>query len=265
MANENFTTYIEIDPADKITVTSSIISVASGVQVDSYVYKDKDVGFFNGNFEHLSEIRTGISGYCENENIVWGLNNDIDDYNGIVANSESELCVGTRNYSFSSSKTIVYLREIHNGTVYNDSYSNTSMPSIIYLKIKRDESIGTYGRLYCYVYSDLARTILLDTLQLDLHEKIDFRYVYAFQYKDGGCGHSISNLDIGIETITDTFTIISSLKKNISNAFSIISTLFLPSFKIISNLVKNIPSTFTIISSLGKEFTVSFTIISILR
>ena len=53
-----------------------------------------------------------------------------------------------------------------------------------YLRICRDESIGTYGTLYCYIYSDAAMMELVEVVSLALDVKTNFRYAYAFS--DGG-------------------------------------------------------------------------------
>jgi hypothetical protein len=68
-----------------------------------------------------------------------------------------------------------------------------------YVTVKRDESVGTYGTLYCYIYSNLDRSTLVDTLTVTLTEKQNFQYLFGMISYDGVSGGNdwdgtISNL-----------------------------------------------------------------------
>jgi len=205
MAVENLTTYTEVDPNSRITKTATRSSYAGLTQnEDAYIYKDKGVGHFNGDFEHLIDVYLDASDEFGIV-VVWGLANLVDDLGGIALASGDELSV---YFFYNGADRILRLRELVGGISYITNYI-VSLDTPYYLKIKRDESIGTYGRLYCYVYSDSARTNLLETLQLDLHEKEDFRYIYATQSYNGGMAYAqtgyCENLDLQ-EIVVPTVT-----------------------------------------------------------
>ena len=181
---EDFTTYTEIDPENRVTVTSQEISF-SDVNfrgTDTYVYSDKGVDHFDGDFEHLLTAQvSSIDTYALP--IVWMLANTVDDKHGMLSSNEDFLLLefyrGDSGFQFR-------IQECVNGIEYEDVWTGTSVGTTYYVKILRDESVGSYGRLYCYIYSDSGRTNLLETLQLDLREKEDFRYIYALNTDNNG-------------------------------------------------------------------------------
>ncbi len=194
MPTEDLTTYtISPDPLVYTTVTTDRSSVALLPRsVDELVYSDKGANHFDGDYEHLLDVLADAlegTGIC----FAWALTNLVDDAKGIRDAS------GDYNGLFFLSDDI-YIEECNNGSLTYDSY-NSSLDTTYYLKIKRDEGVGTYGTLYCYVYSDAERTTLLDTLTVTLTEKQDFRYVYVTQsFNDGYADHKITvyceNLDL---------------------------------------------------------------------
>ena len=56
---EDFITYTEEDPENKVTVTSNEVNYlnVNFRGTDTYVYKDKGINHFNGNFEHLITVQ----------------------------------------------------------------------------------------------------------------------------------------------------------------------------------------------------------------
>jgi len=102
---------------------------------------------------------------------------------------------------------LLSLRELDGGTVYQDNNTtDISSDTVYYLEMERDEDVGTYGALYCRIYSDEERTTLVDTLSLALHEKRDFEGVMALaahdtsEYPDYYYSVQIDNLDLGLPT-----------------------------------------------------------------
>lgn len=175
---ENLLAYTEVDPNNKITVTAAKSSwVDLTRNEDAYVYADKGVGHFDGDYEHLLEAQISLP----TEQIAWAahwvLANLVDDVKGIQDAS------GDAHYVFSIYHPTVpdyrlYLGELNGGTATTD-YGVILVDTRYYLKVKRDEAVGVNGTLYCYIYSDAARTTLVDTLTVTLTEKQDFRYVYV--------------------------------------------------------------------------------------
>lgn len=179
MATENFTTYTETDPGGKITVTSSKVDVATLLDSEvSRVYKDAGVNHFAGDYEHLVTVYCSSATVTGLSNVVWAVANVS---NGDVAlNGFGNDANWLRMYEETGSTASLYLQENDGGSSYTDTNTSLSLSTPYYLKIKRDESIGTYGTLYCYIYSDSGRTSLVDTLSITLHtSKKDYQYVYA--------------------------------------------------------------------------------------
>ena len=210
MPVENFTTYTEVDPSGWITVTSSRITFASlRRNADAYVYSDKGVNNFDGDFTHLLTIRA-----TANVDFAlvgaWALTNDLDDALGLVTNNKDALTLFLKHQG-GASQAKISLTELDGGTEYFSSVLTIQHDTDYYLKIVRDESAGAFGTLYCYVYTDADRTNLFATLSVALHSsKKDFRYFLLSQSWNSGSSYAISgyveNLDIsfipGAPTVT---------------------------------------------------------------
>lgn len=181
MATEDLTTYTEVDPGSDYTVTSTTIDV-SGLKrnIDAYVYKDFGAAYFDGDFIHYYEMNAhgATNGIWYN----WGLANIVDDFNGIDSSSGDLLAVNI----YSIYPSTVQLRECDAGTIYFDS-GTINNDTLYYFTVERDESVGTYGTLYCRIYSDEAKTTLVDTLTVALHSsKKDYQYFYAANSHNSG-------------------------------------------------------------------------------
>lgn len=174
---QDLSTYTEVDPNSKLVVTASKVDF-QGMErnVDTYVYKDMGVAHFDGDFEHLLESLTDSFSTTSAFASHWMLANDIDDYWGLFSADKSFF---TLNRDDTGVASTFYLIEQDTTTQYFDSYIGAT-GTLYYLTIERDESVGTYGTLYCYIYSNSDRTVLVDTLSITLHtSKKDFRYHYA--------------------------------------------------------------------------------------
>jgi len=185
MATEDFTTYSKLDANSRYTIIPSKITATDLPSTeDAYVYKDKGVNYFDGDFVHFLTVRM-TAATDGGRFYFWVLANAIDDTQGIEDASGDflgcEFYYGAPNYT-------IHLDECYGGTRITDSYV-ISLNTTYYLKIVRDESAGTYGKLYCYIYSDSERTNLLDTLTRSLHvSKKDYRYIYGANNRNSGIG-----------------------------------------------------------------------------
>ena len=180
---EDFDTdYTEVDPATYLALTDTRVTYAALPRnVDAYTYRDKGAGHFSGDFEHKF---TGVAsaGITSGWVAWWALANLVDDWKGIDDANGDLLSI-----SAAATATVYTLNlyEMIAGTLYSDATANITINTIKYLTMERDEAVGTYGTLYCYIYSDATRETLWDTLTVTLHEKEDFRYIYAIQtYND---------------------------------------------------------------------------------
>ena len=198
-ADEKFTKYVETDPNARFTVIEKKITVTGLTRnEDAYIYRDFGPDYFDSDFEHQVAVKvTAIDDQMAF--VIWGTANLIDDVKGIEAANGDELhLLFYRN----GADYHLGLKELDGGTEYTNWYSHVVVGTTYYLTVKRDESVGTYGTLYCYVYFDSTRNTLLDTLILTLHtNKKDFRYLYGVQSSNNGAGITgaceISNLSIG--------------------------------------------------------------------
>lgn len=178
---EDFTGYTEADPNTRIGVTASRVTWAALTRdEDAYVYKDKTAGYFGGNFTIWFTYRaTGYGGGTgTGRNGCWALTNTADDLKGIDDASGDFLTLLT--YVSAGGDHQVYLQECDGGTIYTDVSANLTVNTDYYMAIVRNESVGTYGTLYCHIYSDVTRVTLVETLTLTLHSsKKDFQYIFG--------------------------------------------------------------------------------------
>lgn len=189
MAFEDFSTYTEVDPNSKIGKgTRRITFTDIERNVLAYVNSDKGVNFFDGSFIHL--ITFNVSASSGNEVISpWVMSNDIDGSFDLFnpANNFSAFKVRLENPQGVFSIDLVEIDSGGNGWT-SGSYTLT-LGTTYYLKIVRDESVGTYGNLKCYIYDDAGRTNLLATLTITLHvSKKDFRYIFPLLSYEAGPG-----------------------------------------------------------------------------
>ncbi|KKM24599.1 hypothetical protein LCGC14_1603490 [marine sediment metagenome] len=192
MANEDFTTFTETDPGSVIGVTASRVTWTDieARQDNTHVSLDQGVAFFDGNFAHDLTISLIASEKGASYSFFWSLTNDLDDLQGLIDNSKDALFVRCLH---PNSPDVPKLRvgELVGGTTAGSGTDFDLTTGIIYyLTITRDETSGSFGTLVCKIYSDAARTTLLNTLTLNLNAKTDFRYVMVGQSYDatGGGG-----------------------------------------------------------------------------
>lgn len=184
---EDFTTYTEVDPGSDITKDSNTISFTQvdTRNTDSYVYYDKGVDHFDGDFSHRFKLLVDYFSGDANGNVailyVQTITNQIDDIYGLVQADYSLLGQWVYNnggvYRFS-------LIEWDSGDSYTDYFEPFSLDIVYYWTFERDEGVGTYGTIYDYIctgnYYGESGSSLIDTLSVALHtSKKDFRYDFA--------------------------------------------------------------------------------------
>lgn len=204
-ASEDYTTYTEVDTGSSVTVASDSLTLSTLTRdEEAYVYYDFGTGYFDDDFEHTTKINfsaLSTSAFV----FVWGVSNTADNFGQQTADDDDFCGVWVHN---SSGTRYIKLRESDGSSQYDDSYSTMSLSTDYYLKIKRDEAVGTHGTLYCYIYSDEAMETLVDTLSLTLHtSKKDYRYVYGLSsWTDNNnssitCTGTIGELYLGVTYI----------------------------------------------------------------
>lgn len=205
MAYEDFTTYTEFDEGSDITVDSA--TKVSWLALETrrntgYVYKDKGVNHFNGDFTHKFEMQFSNVGDTAHVS-YWLLANAIGDF-------EALRVAGEDFYAFRlyDSTEELYLSIYENGSVTNDGWAppGPQASTTYYIEIVRDDDGGANntGRLTAYIRTGSHSGALQDTLVVDCAagEQNDFRYLYCASTRDssglpGGTTGFTQNLDIG--------------------------------------------------------------------
>jgi hypothetical protein len=154
MTYEDFTTYTEVDESADITVIANKITVDTMlITANSYVTKSHGANHF-GNFEHKIDVRftvisttnfTGFWGISNSYYTLLSMDNNNEGMHAWIANVGGDYRI--------------YIKDYTNNNI--DFYGGLALSTSYYTTIKRD---GT--TLTCKIYSDSARTVLLDTLTI---------------------------------------------------------------------------------------------------
>lgn len=193
-----FSTMTEYDPGSKIAVSTSNFSVVSfGMQNVGYLYTDMGSSYYSGDFLFQTSINVTSQSASGQAGAIMNLMNDEPDSSFImydeVNNSVAYDYIGIRTHAHNSDTSLFYLflweRRSEDTSGYQSSNTDyLDVNTEYYLDYYRDVSAGTYGTLYLDVYSDEARTTLVDSISLALHENNNWQYFVPFL----GWGHTPS-------------------------------------------------------------------------
>jgi len=179
MAVQDFTGWVpgELDPESRITVIPNKVSWVD-MPWDELCYHvdDKGANYFSGSFIH--DFTVNMSAVNYGYAIHWGLSNSLGTWKDILDADGDELMVMTGQTSGPLNRLWIF--ENYGGVDQQIGLA-INVATTYYIRIIRNETIGTYGRLRVEVYSDSARTALVTSGNLTLHKKTDFRYLYACQ------------------------------------------------------------------------------------
>jgi len=182
---EDFTTYTEVDTAnDRIQRNATHVDHAATRNEDTYLYKDYGVNHFT-DFEHLVDIRSDFAS-ASGIGVVWMLSNELDDWHGLYDADKTILSV-----RFWAGTPSICLEEAYAGVGYADTYTCLA-DTWYYLTINKSGTNFT-----CKIYSDSARTNLLDTLSLTLQADHSLRYIHACNVRNNSASAYLINVDIG--------------------------------------------------------------------
>lgn len=193
MALEDFTTYEEVDPNNHIERTAHHIDFHSIRNESAWVVKDFGDKYFD-NFEHKIQARK-VSGAFASVGFFWVLSNAVNDVQGLV--DAGETFIGVQFVSPTEGINRVRLFEcVAGGLPFNSVDDADRDPNImLYFTIKKQ---GT--SLTCEIYSDSARTNLLNTLSLELQGDYKFRYLFPAVSQNTEAEYAsdvdIENLDV---------------------------------------------------------------------
>jgi len=176
---ENLTGFTEEDAGGYLAETATRCTfTALTSDADTYLYKDYTASYFSGDFTHDFELYINSGGVSETNVYPYTMSNDLDDITGLYNADKSYYTVTVRTQTNAFD---LYLSEVDSGTDYNDM-TTLNRNTLYYIRIKRNETVGTYGTIYLYVYTSsadrTANTNIIDTLTVTLHtSKKDFRYI----------------------------------------------------------------------------------------
>ena len=125
--------------------------------------------------------------------VSWALTNDIGDLNALLTGNKDFI------YIQHQVGTQYLINERFSGTTFFD-FAILNEGQTYYVEIIRNENIGSFGQLSVLIYSDNGRTVLVDTISILLHAKLDFRYIFGIMsFNDSNAGSTditVSNLDL---------------------------------------------------------------------
>jgi len=205
--------YTEVDiPTDRINVDSTTkVTVTDGDMDETfYLYCDKGVDFFDGDFIHVIDAQIGTTTVTNAQYAIWALQNQLSGYRPCADSLHVIVLYQSGNYFF-------VLYERNNNNQYGATAISVSVDVTYFLKMKRDEAVGSFGTLYLGIYTT---SVLRDNgdatdgdvgnALLTLHAKNDFQYIMAVSSFDLALsGYAISafseNLDLNPILLSVTF------------------------------------------------------------
>ena len=182
---QDYTTYTEVDTASRLTVAANTLTIAS-LDTDEPLKLTYDFGasYFSSDFEHSLNFKVTVGTGTESC-YVWGMSDSIANPIGTLITANTDLI------ALAWTNGALILTERNNTVSTTDTSSALSLATDYYLRIVRDESVGTYGTLYCYIYTDREYCELVDTLVVTLTESKDWRYLWGASSVGDGAGSTV--------------------------------------------------------------------------
>jgi hypothetical protein len=166
---EDLTTYSEVDGNAKLTVTSTTATLSGGTDNTLYsLYKDKGADYFDA-LDFDFEFRLNTTVQTDSMIALSLVNTATPSTYSYGASGADDLHIGLYWYN------ALFLRLIKGQWVAQDNY-NASVNTTYYCTVTRDAGGDV---ITLKVYSDSARTTLLDTLTLSGFSGLKWRYIYA--------------------------------------------------------------------------------------
>jgi hypothetical protein len=182
---QNYTGYTETDTSSRLTVATNTLTIA-GLDTDEtmqLVY-DFGAGYFSGDFEHSLNFKVTVGTGAESC-YLWAMSDSIANPVGSLITADTDLI------ALNWTNGVLILTERNSTVSTTDTSSALSLATDYYVRIVRDESVGTYGTLYCYIYSDREYCELVDIISVTLTEAKDWRYLWAASSVGDGAGSTV--------------------------------------------------------------------------
>ncbi len=203
MANEDFTTYTEVDPDGTHTITASQISFEDRSRgTTDYVVSDKGVDHFDGDFTHQFVFQwSGTVTSLAND--WWAVANLVGSTAQIQAAS------GTQRHMRIGSDAKVFIQSREGGGVDDSDpmVGATSASTDYYITIVNNYAAKT---MVLYIRTGSHEGTLVDTLTIAVTTQTDFRYIYGVIGLDSGTGTADGYLkDLNLNEATEaTFAVL---------------------------------------------------------
>jgi len=184
----DYTTFIEIDEEGDIAIVADTITV-TGLPRNKkgLVYKNVGLEYLDGTFEYKFHFKaTGTWTAGGSLICIWGAATEAKHLSEVLADNEYEIGVIFRRRAPEDGGLYKFqLWELYNGEYQQpNSTQDYALNTDYYLKVTRDETVDgehNCGVLSLSIYSDAGYTTLLETFEIDLHDKIDYSYLFAVQ------------------------------------------------------------------------------------
>ena len=172
---QDFTEFVEVDSSGQIlniqsdSVQFAYLGVAGG---QSYLYMDMGEGHFGRtDFVHQSSFQVAGDSASYNSFVcVWGLADGLG--NILSQAARMDITVSKAGPTVAA----IVLSAHGDGWTVNDYNTSLSLDTFYYLTTTYNAGIRV---LTCAIYSDSARTALVDTLSVTLNAALSMRYLYA--------------------------------------------------------------------------------------
>lgn len=183
----DFTTFTEVDPNSKITVTANTVTWLNqlGSDGNSGVYYDAGVDGYWYSTTWEFDIYADSNMADNTINFHWGVStNSTPEYNGQPVSTTQSAFLGTDR---SGSEIRISGRIKSNNGAYQPLWiTGLSLDTTYYARVVLDKDVGSFGTWYFYVYSDSARTSLLGSGSQILYINGNYRYLFANVLSDLG-------------------------------------------------------------------------------
>ena len=178
--------YTETDAVTRVTVAAQLLTIAALDDDESVAVCSKDgtyaASFFSADYEHT--LYFNIAAGSTGDVYVWGLSDTKDTAIGTQIGNDTDL----HALMWDATGPKLTLTERNSSSSTTDNSSTLVLGTTYYVRITRDEDTGTYGTLFCHIYTDEYYMTLIDTLSVTLTEKKDFRYLYGMAGVGSGSG-----------------------------------------------------------------------------
>lgn len=191
-AYENFSTdWTETDPNSRLSQTATR-STATGINHDENAFLAKNSASFTGDWDFAFDFR--IDSSSDTSDYTWTF--------GLLYLSDGTYYYGVDTDEASAGKVRIVLYEPTN---YAEDTTTLNEDTVYYARYRRDESIGTYGRIYLDIYPTsadrTAGTNVVLQQQVDITSaKRDLNQMFATGTYDGNDVKTITfyleNLDL---------------------------------------------------------------------